>query len=894
MIKLVNVCKKYGDLVVFENVNITFPSKGFIYISGESGKGKTTLLNLLSMIDNDYGGDIFIDDINYRNILDKESFRGNNFSFALQKNDLFPAMSIKDNIMLDKNDNNVSELLKKVDLNKDVNVLVNTLSGGEYKRVSLLRALYSNCKVLFVDEVTASLDEENKKIIIEMLKEISKDKLVFFISHDSTLKEFVDAVYYLEDKKIIHSKNNLTTIKKEYDFSKKKMTLSYRLKYIFSQFKVKKLRLFLVIFTMVMSLMCFGLSWGIINLVSDELYNSMHSLVNQDYSILRKKTKEDENLDIIQVEEQKVTRIKEKYPMLIKYIGIYYFSNFEQQLKDANNFYIKLNDINYKISSLSIRSINDYEITDLYSLTNDEIVLKLTQKTIDEIALRLNIDNDIDVFKQYVYKNEVLSYLDLANLEWNYTCNVNFKIKDVILSEEDKILHSSFKFNEYVFEDVMRFDVSTNMSSIDPIPWTMKKLYYIKTNIDIAEDILNVLMVDSEFKDISFDYLENVPFNTYIDNRELSGKICLTYNVNDCISLSSLEDVNNFVCYSYPNIYLLVDTFAMSSFVNATFISSDKNSILEIEENYNVYDYNLNYHKINSGNNVIQGGLLKLGESDNLQFKNQDLFDDIIGKKALLLDEIVISKAVADTLFSGYHYQDILNKNINYLTVKSVNRMGELYSHNFEKTYLKIVGIVECDNTFSLYHNLNYLMHFYSKRLNFPLSSLYVDGVVIKGDYDKQLEEKFMIKNPSKELLKNVDDALKYIDYGLMFFGILNCLISLVSLSLILYLFIEENRRELGLFALLGFNVKDVKKTFILMGMIIPLIAWFYTSISLFVSFCLLEYEFYNSINFSSFSLYLKTIISLLMIVLMISPLLSNLLVSNRLKVDNRVILINK
>ena len=87
-----------------------------------------------------------------------------------------------------------------------------------------------------------------------------------------------------------------------------------------------------------------------------------------------------------------------------------------------------MNDINYKISSLSIRSINNYEITDLYSLTNDEIVLKLTQNTIDDIALRLNIDNDIDVFKQYVYKNEVLSYLDLANLEWIYTCNVNFKI----------------------------------------------------------------------------------------------------------------------------------------------------------------------------------------------------------------------------------------------------------------------------------------------------------------------------------------------------------------------------------------------------------------------------------------------------------------------------------
>ena len=895
MIKLVNVCKKYGDLVIFDNVNITFPSKGFIYISGESGKGKTTLLNMLSMIDSDYEGDIYIDDIDYKTVVDKESFRGNNFSFVLQKNDLFPAMSIKDNIVLDKKENNINPLLEKLYINKDVNLLVNTLSGGEYKRVSFARAIYSDCKVLFVDEVTSSLDEENKKIIIEILNEISKYKLVFFISHDLTLKEFADDVYYIDDKNIIHNKNEVCMFKNEYDFSKKKMSLAYQLKYIFSQFKVKKLRLFLVILTIVMSLMCFGLSWGIINLVSSELYNSMNSLVNQNYSVLRRKLKEDKALDILQVEESKLIMIKEKYPMLINYIGTYYFSNFEQQLKDLNKFYVKLDDISYEIPSLSVRSINDYEITNLYTLNSDEIVLKLTQKTIDDIALRLNIDNDITALKQYIYENSVNSYFNFVNLEWEYECKVNLEIKDVILSDENKILHSSFKFNEYIFEDIMKFNVSNNMSSIDPIPWTFKKIYYLKINIDIAEDVLNVLMSDSEFKDLSFDYLECVSFSNNLDKKkELSGRICLTYNINDCISLSSFKDVNNIVSYSYPNVYMIVDTFAMASFVSATFISNDIQSIIEIEENYNVYDYNLNYHKINSDSNIIQGGLLKLGENDNLQFKNQDMSNNIIGKKASLVDEIVISKAVADTLFKGYTYSDILNKNINYLTVRNVNKVGESYVHNFEKTYLKIVGIVDSDNTFSLYHNLNYLTHLYSKRLDFPLSSLYVDGALIEGEYDNKLEEKFLIKNPSKELLKSVDDALMYIDYGLMFFGVLTCIISLVSLCVILYLFIEENKRELGLFTLLGFNIKDVKRMFVLMGATIPIIAWFYTALSLFISFLLLEYEFYNSINFSSFNLYLKTIATLLLIVLIISPLLSNVLVSNRLKSNNSVTLADK
>ena len=195
MIKISNLTKKFDELVIFDNINVIFPSKGLCFVSSPSGSGKTTLLNLLSLIDKDYSGDIFINDINYKSIINSEEFRGNNFSYIFQENDLFNNLSIKDNLCIDK-DIDIKDILKKVRLNVDENRLVNTLSLGEYKRVSLARAIINESKVIFIDELTASLDFENKKIIMDIIKEISKCALIIYVSHDTELiHTYADFIY---------------------------------------------------------------------------------------------------------------------------------------------------------------------------------------------------------------------------------------------------------------------------------------------------------------------------------------------------------------------------------------------------------------------------------------------------------------------------------------------------------------------------------------------------------------------------------------------------------------------------------------------------------------------------------------------------------------------------
>ena len=114
----------------------------------------------------------------------------------------------QDNLCIDK-EVDVKSVLKKVRLNADETRVVNTLSQGEYKRVSLARAILNDAKVIFVDEITSSLDDDNKKIVMEIIKEISKEILVIYVSHDNELiNRYGDYIYKIENKKILNSGDN--------------------------------------------------------------------------------------------------------------------------------------------------------------------------------------------------------------------------------------------------------------------------------------------------------------------------------------------------------------------------------------------------------------------------------------------------------------------------------------------------------------------------------------------------------------------------------------------------------------------------------------------------------------------------------------------------------------
>ena len=213
-----NLTKKYSkeSESVLENISFSLPKKGLISIYGDSGCGKTTLINLLGLIDLPTSGTIKYNGKEYRCLNQREcdELRKNDFSFIFQDHNLINDFTVFDNVSLPLLINNdtqnihdkVDNVLSKVGLLEYKNRKTNELSGGQIERVAIARALIKNTKVFFCDEPTASLDFNLSNSIFSLLKEISKNILVIIVSHNlDLLKKYSDKLLLIENHKLIDS-----------------------------------------------------------------------------------------------------------------------------------------------------------------------------------------------------------------------------------------------------------------------------------------------------------------------------------------------------------------------------------------------------------------------------------------------------------------------------------------------------------------------------------------------------------------------------------------------------------------------------------------------------------------------------------------------------------------
>ena len=204
--------KSKDKTVALDNVNISFPNKGLVFVVGKSGSGKTTLLSLIGGLDNVTEGQILVNDeeINKFSHRKLDQYRNNTVGYIFQDYQLIENLTIYENLkmMLDfkneKGDSKIKEALKEVDLEGYENRLPKELSGGQKQRISIARILVKNPAIILADEPTGNLDVKNTKQILSLLKNIAKDKLVLVVSHDIfSANEFADYVIYLKHGKII-------------------------------------------------------------------------------------------------------------------------------------------------------------------------------------------------------------------------------------------------------------------------------------------------------------------------------------------------------------------------------------------------------------------------------------------------------------------------------------------------------------------------------------------------------------------------------------------------------------------------------------------------------------------------------------------------------------------
>ena len=266
MLTIKNIYKSYGlkdsKYSVLKDINLSFRPNEFVAILGPSGSGKTTLLNILGGLDQYDSGDLIINGKSTKKFKDKDwdSYRNKSVGFIFQSYNLISHISILSNVEMCLTLRNTSksvarkkaiEALERVGLKDHMHKKPNQLSGGQMQRVAIARALVNNPDIILADEPTGALDSKTSTQIMELIKDISKDKLVIMVTHNENLADiYASRIIKLSDGVIISDSNPYETKKETdlYTLPKTKMSLLTALGLSLNNIKTKKGRTLLTSF----------------------------------------------------------------------------------------------------------------------------------------------------------------------------------------------------------------------------------------------------------------------------------------------------------------------------------------------------------------------------------------------------------------------------------------------------------------------------------------------------------------------------------------------------------------------------------------------------------------------------------------------------------------------
>ena len=206
MIKVKNLTHYYNNDKALENINLEINKGEFICLVGESGSGKSTLLSIISTLLKPTKGELFFENLNYKNIKDIDDFRKTNIGFIFQFHYLINYLTVKENIKLANEkatENEIHNLLKILRIDNLSNKYPNEISGGQRQRVSIARALINKPKVIIADEPTGNLDSKNSLNVFEIFKKLSQEQVTVIVAtHDKNLAQIANKIYEVKDGKI--------------------------------------------------------------------------------------------------------------------------------------------------------------------------------------------------------------------------------------------------------------------------------------------------------------------------------------------------------------------------------------------------------------------------------------------------------------------------------------------------------------------------------------------------------------------------------------------------------------------------------------------------------------------------------------------------------------------
>lgn len=342
--RIKNLSKKFGNTVIFENASFVFPDKGLVCVLGPSGCGKSTLLNMIAGFDSDYKGEIAVhgSSLSAMNASELCDYRRDNIGFVFQNYHLLSGYSALENVLLatdvvgknqEESKQKANKVLAQLGLEGKAEQNSETLSGGQKQRVAIARALINDPSIIFADEPTGALDRKNSSEIMELLKELSEERLVIVITHDKKCAEYAEQIITLTDGQL-HCDNEIAFTESSVTLKTNKAPKISLGKRAFKNFKVHLKRYIAVALAISIGVLCFSLSLSSGNIMEKSIadfeakntaYHNGYIKVEDNEEELLEKLSQDERIENIYTQSilknisiksgEQTVDIEEKYPI---------------------------------------------------------------------------------------------------------------------------------------------------------------------------------------------------------------------------------------------------------------------------------------------------------------------------------------------------------------------------------------------------------------------------------------------------------------------------------------------------------------------------------------------------------------------------------------------------
>ena len=779
MLELKNIKKDYitsdTKVTALKGINIDFRENEFVSILGPSGCGKTTLLNIIGGLDDYTKGDLIINGRSTKEYKDSDwdTYRNHNIGFVFQSYNLIPHQTVLSNVELALTLSGVSpqerkkraiKVLEEVGLKDQINKKPNQLSGGQMQRVAIARALVNDPDILLADEPTGALDSKTSIQIMEILKKISKNKLIIMVTHNPELAEkYSSRIIKLLDGNIISDSNPYKHKEQEEQKfvtkGKKSMSLLTALSLSLNNLMTKKGRTFLTAFA------------GSIGIIGIALILSLSSGV-QNY--------------IDSIEEDTLST----YP-----ISIY------EQTVDMSSLMISMMGMNEK---------KDHDFDKIYS---NNIMNNIIETMSNQIQ-----KNDLHEFKNYLEKSNITNYTNDIKYGYNITLNIyNSDYSNGIIKSYPNEIFDNIGISEMMGKNTMGVDSGTTTQTevfeqlIDNEK-LLKDQYTLLSGTYPKEYNEVVLIVDenneiSDYTLYSLGVLDAKPLKETLQ-KILSGQeseftsVDTNYNYNELLDIKFKLVLSTDYYQKNGNIY--IDKSTDEDHVKNLIDNGVELKITGIIKPNEERISSSNYGRVGYTKKLLDYAINKTLETD-------------IAKEQLANKDINILTGLEFN--NDFDINNLTPEQKYYLQTLSQEQLLSLISSMENNNYdsvIKTLGIVDKEYPSSI--NI-YPKDFDSKEQIETLIENYNKEKTDNNELDKVINYTDIVGL----MMNSVTSVVNVISYVLIAFVAISLVVSSIMIGIITYISVLERTKEIGILRAIGASKKDVSRVFNAETMIIGL-----------------------------------------------------------------------